>query len=147
MLAPWVMEEVKTAKLGDKRLNARLALVLDELAARPTASIPAACGGRAEMVAAYRFFENENTTFDNVLQAHVDATRERMAAQPVALLVQDTTEIEVTRPEQQVAGAGPLDGESRRGALLHVMHAFTPDGTPLGTISATAWIRAEEPVC
>ena len=25
MLAPWVMDEVKTAKLGDKRLNARLA--------------------------------------------------------------------------------------------------------------------------
>ena len=99
------------------------------------------------MVAAYRFFENENTTFDNVLQSHVDATRERMAAQPVALLAQDTTEIEVTRPEQQVAGAGPLDGESRRGALLHMMHVFTPDGTPLGTVSATAWMREEEPVC
>ncbi len=147
MIAPWVMEEMKTAKLSDKRLNARLARVLGELAARPTASIPAACGGRAEMVAAYRFFENENTTFDNVLQSHVDATRERMAAQPVALLAQDTTEIEVTRPEQQVAGAGPLDGESRRGALLHMMHVFTPDGTPLGTVSATAWMREEEPVC
>jgi hypothetical protein len=40
------------------------------------------------------------------------------------LLVQDTTEIDVTRPEQQVAGAGPLDGDSRRGALLHLMHDF-----------------------
>ena len=126
------MDEVKTAKLGDKRLNARLGQVLSQLAARPTASIPAACGGRAEMVAAYRFCENENTGFDSVLQSHIDATRERMAAQPVALLVQDTSEIDVTRPGQPVAGAGPLDGDSRRGALLHLMHAFTPDGTPLG---------------
>ena len=86
MLAPWVVDEMKTAKLGDKRLNTRLGQVLSQLAARPTASIPAACGGRAEMVAAYRFCENENTTFDNVLQPHVDATRQRIAAQPVVVL-------------------------------------------------------------
>jgi hypothetical protein len=125
MLAPWVVDEMKTAKLGDKRLNARLAQVLSQLAARPTASIPAACGGRAEMVAAYRFCKNESTSFDNVLQPHTDATRQRMAAQPVVLLAQDTSEVDVTRPEQQVTGAGPLDGNSRRGALLHLMHAFT----------------------
>ena len=147
MLAPWIMDEVKTANLGDKRLNARLGQVLSQLAARPTASIPAACGGRAEMVAAYRFCENESTNFNNVLQPHIDATRQRIAAQPVVLLAQDTSEIDATRPEQPVAGAGPLDGDSRRGALLHLMHAFTPDGTPLGTVSGTAWIRDEEPVC
>jgi len=147
MLAPWVVDEMKTAKLGDKRLNARLGEVLSQLAARPTASIPAACGGRAEMVAAYRFCENENTSFDNVLQPHVDATRQRMAAQSVVLLAQDTSEVDVTRPEQQVAGAGPLDGDSRRGALLHLMQAFTPDGTPLGTVFGTAWMRDGEPVC
>jgi hypothetical protein len=103
MPAPWAVDEVKTADLKDKRLNARLGQVLSQLAARPTASIPAACGGRAEMVAAYRFCENEHTSFDTLLQSHGDATRERIAAQPVALLVQDTTEIDVTRPEQQVA--------------------------------------------
>jgi hypothetical protein len=147
MLAPWVMEEVKTADFNDKRLNKRLAEVLDELAARPTASIPAACGGRAEMDGAYRLFANSKTSFENILQPHIDATRQRMAAQPIVLLVQDTTEVEVTRPEQQVAGAGPLDGNSRRGALLHLYHAFTPDGTPLGTVRGTAWVRGEETVC
>ncbi len=147
MLAPWVMDEVKTAKLNDKRLNRRLAEVLSQLAARPTASIPAACGGRAEMVAAYRFCENEKTSLEGVLEPHGDATRRRMAAQPVVILPQDTTEIDLTRPEQEVEGAGPLDGDSRRGALLHVLYAFTPDGTPLGAVQATAWVREEEPVC
>ena len=47
MLAPWVEDEVKTAKLNDKRLNDRLAEVLSQLAARPTASIPATCRGNA----------------------------------------------------------------------------------------------------
>jgi len=146
MLAPWVVEEVKTADLHDKRLNERLGKVLSDLAARPTASIPAACGGRKEMDAAYGLFANAKTSFENIVQPHSDATRQRMAAQPVVLLVQDTSEIDVTRPEQQVEGAGPLDGGSRRGAFLHLLHAFTPDGTPLGTVQATAWVREEESV-
>ncbi len=145
MIAPWVAEEMQTVKLNDKRLNRRLAEVLSQLAAQPTASIPAACGGRAEMVAAYRFCENEKTSFERVLQPHSDATRQRMAAQPVVILPQDTTELDLTRPKQQVKGAGPLDG-ARRGVLLHVLGAFTPDGTPLGTVHATAWVRGEEPV-
>lgn len=147
MIAPWITDEMKTVALPDKRLNQRLQLVLSQLAAHPTAGIPAACGGRAEMVAAYRFFENENTTFDNILQPHVDVTRQRMGAQPIVVLAQDTSEINVTRPEQQVAGAGPLDGNSRRGALLHLLHAFTPDGTPLGSVQGTAWTREEETIC
>lgn len=140
------MDELKTADLKDKRLNERLCEVLSQLATRPTASIPAACGGRADMEAAYRLFDNEKTTFANILQPHTDATQRRMASQPVVVLVQDTTEADLTRPHQQVEGAGPLDGPSRRGVLIHSLHAFTPDGTPLGTLSATPWVRGEEPI-
>jgi hypothetical protein len=146
MIAPWVFEEMKTAHFNDKRLDHRLAEVLSELAAHPTASIPAACGGRAEMVAAYRLFENPKTNFTNALQPHIDSAWQRIAAQSVVLLAQDTTEVDITRPTQQVAGAGPLDGNSRRGVLLHMTHAFTPDGTPLGTVDAKAWSRDEEPI-
>lgn len=145
MLAPWVMDEMKTADLKDRRLNNRLQQVLAQLAARPTASIPAACGGRAEMEAAYRLFDNDNVSFDNILQSHQEATRRRMAEQAVVVLAQDTTEVDLTRPEQQVHGAGPLTEVSRFGALLHVLHAFTPDGTPLGTVHAQAWTRDPGP--
>ena len=143
MPASWVMHEMETVHLNDRRLNARLVEVLSQLADQPAASIPTACGGHAEMTAAYRLFDNEKATFEQILRAHSDATRRRIAAHPVILLVQDTTEVDVTRPEQQVVGAGPLDGQARHGALLHVMHAFAPDGTPLGTISGVAWARAD----
>ena len=86
MLAPWASEEMKTADLPDKRLNERLAIVLSQLAGQPTASIPAACGGYAEMAAAYRLFENERLCFEDVLQPHIDATRRRVAEQPVVIL-------------------------------------------------------------
>ena len=145
MLAPWVVEEMKTADLNDQRLNERLLMVLDQLASHPTASIPAACGGYAETVAAYRLFDNEKATFAKVLAPHIDATRRRIAGQSVVLLAQDTTEIDLTRPEQEVFGAGPLDGSSRRGAFLHLLHAFTPNGTALGTLHAQHWTREDEP--
>src|SRR6185369_14369889 len=35
------------------------------------------------------------------------------------------------------------DGSSRRGIFLHLLHAFTPDGTPLGTVHAIPWSREE----
>lgn len=143
MILPWVEEEMKTVEFQDKRLNARLVQVLNQLSQHPTASIPAACGGHAETAAAYRLFDNEKVTFEQVLQPHIHATRERIASQTLVLLVQDTTEIDLTRPEQQVEGAGPLD-HSRRGALLHEMQAFTPDGTPLGTVHAVPLVRSDD---
>ena len=145
MLAPWIIEEMKDADLKDKRLNERLTQVLAQLSGHPTASIPAGCGGHAELTGAYRLFRNEKVDFDKVLPPHIESTRRRVAEQSTVLLVQDTTEIDLTRPEQQVAGAGRLDGGARRGLFLHPLHAFTPDGTPLGTLQATVWTRDEPP--
>jgi hypothetical protein len=144
MLAPWVMEEMNTVDLSDKRLNDRLRELLAQFSERPTASIPAACGGYAEMAAAYRFFDNERVTFDDILAPHQESTQRRIAAQRRVILAQDTTEVDLTRPDAQVAGAGPLDDGARRGALLHVLQAFTPDGTPLGTVAAEAWTREDD---
>jgi len=145
MPAPWAVEEMKDVQLDDQRLNKRLVEVLSQLGGRPTASIPAACGGFAETAAAYRFFDNERTNFENVLQPHHEATRRRMAEREVVLLVQDTSELDLTRPADQVVGAGPLDDGPRRGVFLHPLVAFTPDGTPLGVVQATTWARDDAP--
>jgi len=138
------MDEMEAVDLGDKRLNKRLQLVLSQLSSHPTASIPAACGGFAEMTAAYRLFDNDRVGFEAVLRPHIERTRTRVAAQPVVLLVPDTTEIDLTRPRRQIRGAGPLAGGSRRGLFLHLLHAFTPDGTPLGTLQAIPWARDDD---
>jgi len=143
MLVPWAKEEMRTANLGDRRLNDRLSEVLSDLGERPTASIPAACGGYAETIAAYRFFDNHRVAPEKILQPHYECTRQRIVEESVVLFVQDTTELDVTRPRQQVAGAGPLDGGARRGALLHPVQAFTTDGTPLGAVWVDMWTRDE----
>jgi len=144
MIAGWVENETATADFNDRRLNKRFQQIVSALSEHPVASIPAACGGHAETTAAYRFFDNDAVTYSQILQPHVDATLQRIAAQEVVLLVNDTTELDLARPRQQVEGAGPMDGSARRGAFMHVLEAFTPDGTPLGTVDAHIWARDEE---
>jgi hypothetical protein len=137
----WVANELETIDLRDKRLDRRLVGLLKSLSSASTASIPAACSGRSEMVAAYRFFDNPKVEFENVLAPHIDATYCRIAQQPIALLVHDTTELDLTRPDSVVQGVGPLHHGDRVGAHLHELHAFSIDGVPLGTVSAEAWTR------
>lgn len=143
MADSWVLEEMRTVDLKDTRLNYRLNEVLTQLSKHSAASIPAACGGHTEMTAAYRLFDNQNATLERILKPHSDATHDRIATQNTVLLAQDTTEIDVTRPTKQVHGAGPLAGPTRRGLFLHVLHAFTPNGTPLGTLNTKQWVRED----
>lgn len=146
MHAPWVVEELKDVNLNDQRLNERMYQVLEQLGGCPQASIPAACGGWAETQAAYRFFDNKKVSFDRLLEPHIEATYRRVKDHSVVILSQDTTEIDLTRPTQQVQGAGYLSVNSRRGAFLHPLLAFTAEGTPLGTVYAEAWTREEQKV-
>jgi hypothetical protein len=136
-------EEVEGAEFGDKRLDRRLGLIVEELGANPNLSIPAATDSRAEMEAAYRFFDNAKVSPEKILQPHFDATRERISQTDFALLVQDTSEINLTRPNQQVQGAGPMDSDARRGSFLHPLQAFTLDGLPLGSVWQKAWARTQ----
>lgn len=138
-----IIDEVLGANFGDQRLDERLGTIAEELASHPNVSIPAATSGRAEMEAAYRFFDNAKVTPDKILEPHFQATRKRIAEHEVVLLVQDTTELDLTRPEQQVRGAGPMDSEARRGAFLHPLQAFDLHAIPLGMVWQKSWTRDE----
>lgn len=140
-MAVALLDEVRGVELGDKRLNRRLGKVIEELGAKPNLSIPAATDARKEMEAAYRFFDNDKVTPEKILQPHIKATHERISQTDLVLLVQDTTELDLTRPNQQVAGAGPMDCEVRRGVFVHPLVAFNLEGVPLGTVSQKTWVR------
>ena len=139
----WAHEEVMTADLGDRRLDERLATVLEQLGRHPQLSIPAACGGWAETVAAYRFFDNPKATFGGILAAHRDATLERMRACPVVLLAQDTTE-----DDESVClgpkGLGTLKDTEKHPRRLHPTVAFTPQRICLGVVAAAYRHRVVE---
>jgi len=136
-----LLEELSEARFGDLRLSKRLGKIADCLEKKPNLSIPGATEKRAEMEAAYRFFDNGKVTPVAILEPHVAATRQRIAAAEVVLLVQDTTELDLTRPDQQVQGVGPLDCETRFGMHYHPLIAFRPDGLCLGSLWSKTWAR------
>lgn len=137
----WIEEELVTSDIGDERLDERFKVVLDRLSQKPSVSIPAACRGTAEVIAAYRFFDNQRVDEHEILKPHQDATLDRMAEHEVVLLLQDTTELDVTCPEEQMEGAGPLSDEAHVGFHNHAMLAVTPERIPLGVIDADIWAR------
>ena len=63
MSTEWIHQELETVDLNDKRLDRRFGEVLLALSQQPNVSIPAACGGYAETMAAYRFFSNEKGNY------------------------------------------------------------------------------------
>lgn len=135
----WAAEEFRDIDLGDKRLDRRAVLLAERLAQKPGASIPEACGGWAETLAAYRFLEREKVEWRDILAPHWQCTQTRMAACPVVLCIQDTTELDFNG--QQSAGLGPLSYEAQRGLYLHPTYAVTPAREPLGVLDAWIWAR------
>ena len=142
----WVEREVAGCHhLRDARLKKRLGEVLSRLAEQPTQSIPAACQGWAETQAVYRFLDNEHVSPEDIFEGHGRATLERIAAEPVVLVVQDTTFLEYLK-DRLPKGVGTLREQRRTEFLLHPSVAFTPKRVNLGVLAATFWQRPDEPV-
>src|SRR5271167_4496142 len=79
----------RKSQAGNRRLKNRFQNVLDAMSRKPSLKFPAGCNGRAEVKAAYRFLDNEHTTFHSVLNPHHDATLERIREHTVVLIPQD----------------------------------------------------------
>lgn len=135
-------QELETIDLGDQRLNRRARRLLDRLGSKPTASIPVACGGWPEIKAAYRLLDNDKVNGQKILEPHYACTEERIRQHPVALCIQDTTEIDLTG-KNDVKGVGPLNYDKRKGFYVHPTVVVTPERLCLGVMDA--WNYAREP--
>jgi len=142
MVAAWVEQEFESLELGDKRLNRRGRLILDAFA-RIAESTPDACRDNAFLEGTYRFMSNPDARPEAILQAHNQASIARTAEHETVVLAQDTTVIDLTKPNKQVAGAGPLEHEGKRGVFLHPLYAMTESGLPLGIVDQVIWKRSK----
>ena len=136
-----IVHEFRNVDIGDQRLNDRLRSLSLTLSANPNNSIPAAADSRAEWEAAYRFFDNPRVNPDKVLQSHIAATIERVSQCESVVLAQDTTVVDLTRPTQQVQGAGKISGSTQRGAFFHPLLAFNEESLSLGMLWQKHWAR------
>lgn len=136
----WVVEEMESVDLGDKRLNKRLLLILQRMFDSPVASLKAACRGWAETIATYRFLDNEQITEASLLEPHQDATLQRVRVQPRVLVIQDTTEVDYSS-KKELKGTGSLSVEERQGFFAHSQYVVTPERLPLGVWGTMLYAR------
>lgn len=125
--------------LGDPRRKQRAIRLIERLSAQPTASVPQACGDWADTLGAYRFFDNDKVSWEGILRPHIECSVARMAAHPVVLCIQDTTELNFNG--QQASGLGPLSYEAQCGMYVHPTYAVSTSREPLGVLDAWMWAR------
>jgi Transposase DNA-binding/Transposase Tn5 dimerisation domain len=128
--------------LGDKRLNARAARILQAALDHPGESIPRAAGDRAATDATYQFLDNPRVHRADLDNAHVQATRQRLAetSGPI-LLPQDTSDFDFTSPAR-ARTLGQLAHAKHFGFFVHSALALRADGLPLGLLHQQIWMRS-----
>jgi len=148
----WIRSELGLVDFGDQRLNERLVKIGENFLDKPTFSIGQGQGDWASVKAAYRFFDNEKTGSEPILQEHIKNTCERIhQTQGTILAIQDTTILDYTHfPTTEGLGEiyrnGKL-GKSAKGGqgfLAHTTLAITPEGLPLGILDQKLYLRNKQ---
>jgi len=145
MVDGWAVAELRHAEFGDKRLRNRLVRIVEDLAAKPTASVAEACGNWSATKATYRFWDSEQVTPEAIRASHRQSTVERIQGEGLVLAIQDTTELDFSH-HAATKGLGPLAHPALRGLWVHSVLAATGRGVPLGLVHQAVWARDPEQV-
>jgi hypothetical protein len=140
----WIKQEFGGVAIGDERLRKRLIKIAGAFAREPQASIPKAFGEGKGAKAAYRFFDNEKTSLNELMSEHRNQTLERLKQERIILAVEDTTSFNLGKREQ-TQGIGPIGmhRDGSRGYLLHTTLAFNENGVAMGLMDVQCWARSE----
>lgn len=138
----WAARLASFAQFPDKRLDRRLAVILETLGKKPLDSFTQACDDWGQAKALYRFVDNPRVHDDNLRRPIVLATVERCRARRMVIVVQDTTSVSYSHLNH-ASGLGPVnDSETARGLHLHTTLALDLNGVPLGILDQQCWARA-----
>ncbi len=140
----WSKEEFSGIDFNDKRLNKRFIKLSEALSSQPSVPINQACQDWSDTKAAYRLFDNEKVTPQEILRVHKERTQQRIRDYPLVLAIQDTTYLDYTRHPKK-KGLGPIGTTKQdiQGLLMHSTLAVSPQGLPLGLLSQEIWARQE----
>jgi hypothetical protein len=107
---------------------------------------------QGNLKAAYRLLENPEVTHENVIEAHINKTREKCCVPGEYLLIEGTTTLSFSQRSKPVAGLGPLTHDFSQGLLVHTclatrVECWTDDNKPevsiQGLLGQVSWARQE----
>ena len=139
----WADNEFGGARLGDRRLGERLVASARRLAEHPGQPFSGVAKGDWPAIKGYyRMIDHADdsaVTMEAILAPHRERTVQRMKAQPLVLCIQDGSELNFTGLAE-CEGLGPIGtnqtGAGSQGLRLHSTLVVTPEGLPLGVLSA-----------
>ena len=141
----WATQEFSGIDLGDQRLNNRAMKLVNDFSKHPEFSINQASDDWSAAKAAYRFFQNDNFSEQDLLAPHFKNTAERCTKHKCVLVIQDTSIIGYSHhPMSQ--GLGRIGGHPDPASVVHGFYihpalAMTTEGLPLGLLSNEMWSR------
>lgn len=142
----WARKTFGPVKLKDIRRTGRAVKAAARMAENPAASLPAQMQTWKETIALYRLLDEEDVTFEALMQPHWQQTREQIGTQAVMLLVQDTTEIDLSH-HPATSGLGPIGKGSTTGLLLQTVLAVLPVSREvLGCATQEPFVRIPIPI-
>ena len=141
----WAEQTFGGVQLHDKRRTRRTVQAASSLAENPLGSLPAQMHTWKETKALYRLLDEPDVTFAALMQPHFQQTREQATAAPVVLLVQDTTDIDLSH-RRKISGVGQIGNERGRGFFVQTVLAVRP-GTRevLGCMAQEPFVRVPAP--
>ena len=141
----WAKETFGPSKLKDIRRTSRAVQVASDMAKNPSGSLPDQMHTWKGTIALYRLLSEEDVTFEALMQPHWSQTRNRIEAQPVVLLVQDTTEVDLSH-HRKTSGVGQIGNGQGRGLYLQTVLALVPEtGEVLGCAIQEPFVRTPAP--
>src|SRR6266487_729406 len=109
----WAERTFGSAQLHDRRRTRRAVQAATNLAENPLGSLPAHMQTWKETKALYRLLDEPDVTFAALMQPHLQQTREQALSSSVVLLVQDTTDIDLSHRRKN-SGINGASGKSAK---------------------------------
>ena len=141
----WAERTFGSVQLHDLRRTRRAVQTASKLAENPLDSLPARMQTWKETKAVYRLLGEPDVTFAALIQPHLQQTREQANGFPVVLMVQDTTDIDLSH-RHKISGVGQIGNERGRGFFVQTVLAVRPERREvLGCMAQEPFVRIPAP--
>src|SRR6266404_449460 len=141
----WAEQTFGRVQLHDMRRTRRAVKAATDLAENPLGSLPAQMHTWKETKALYRLLDEPDVTFAALMQPHVQQTRQQALSSPIVLMVQDTTDIDLSH-RRKISGVGQIGNERGRGFFVQTVLAVRPQTREvLGCMAQEPFVRIPAP--
>src|SRR6266849_5551705 len=141
----WAERTFGRVQLHDIRRTRRAVQAATNLAENPLGSLPAQMHSWKATKALYRLLDEPDVTFAALMQPHLQQTREQATGEDVVLLVQDTTDIDLSH-RHKISGVGQIGNERGRGFFVQTVLAVRPQTREvLGCMAQEPFVRIPAP--